>query len=291
MLAPCDANGETAMRCLIVLLACLAALPALAFSPEPIHPSASQIARALSEMPAFRGMGIREKQPPGLDGYSQMVIGDDEDQSTLSATLLVRDKALVGLRFDIPLLPKADPGLYALTEIAGEIEPAMKDLALSGDLARRDALKGWASEIGIESWMRPRYGAYRVERRVGDTLFVFEGQPLQAFWVGISHAGNAHPVLDDYAPFMTGKEMKEAKPVLEAVERGEYAQVRRLVTPLAQAAGPGPSWCWRITASRSDRAAPCRPRSTACWRNRPMAASRPPSTSSASPIRTSPSGV
>ncbi len=71
----------------------------------------------------------------------------------------------MGIRFDVPLFPKADPGLYAFIDVAAELEPEMQTLVLNRELSRRDALKGWASELGIESWMRPRCLPDRATRR------------------------------------------------------------------------------------------------------------------------------
>lgn len=241
------------MRAIAVFLLLLTAWPALAFSPEPLHPSADRIAARLAEMPAFSGQAMVEREVKGLPGYRHITVGGDDGK--LSASLLVRDKALIGVRFDIPLLPKADPGLYALVDIATMLEPAMKNLELPSDLSRRDAMKGWASEIGIESWMRPRYGAYRVERRVGDTLFVFEGAPLQGFWIGISAAGNARPVLDHLTPWLSKAEMKRALPVLEAVERGEYVRARQLVKPHAER---GEAWAMLVLADYGEPVGPGR---------------------------------
>ncbi|WP_417518750.1 hypothetical protein [Minwuia sp.] len=232
------------MRLLIsALLLVLSGLPALAFSPEPLHGDANGIAARLAKMPGFDG-GIVEDAASGLEGYRTITLGGRSD-GAMSARLLARGNDLIGIRFDIPLLPKADPGLYAFTEIATLLEPEMADLKLNDTLSRRDALKGWASEIGIESWMRPRYGAYRVERRVGDSLFVFEGQPLQSFWIAISHAGNRHPVLDRLNPFLDAQERKAATPVLTAVERGEYARARTLVRPHVERGAP---WAMLVIA-------------------------------------------
>lgn len=241
------------MRLIAVFLFFLTAWPALAFDPEPLHPSADRIAARLAQMPQFEGLGMVEREVKGLPGYRHITIGGEDGK--LAASLLVRDKALIGIRFDIPLLPKADPGLYAFIDIAREIEPEMKTLQLNTELSRRDALKGWASEIGIESWMRPRFGAYRIERRVGESLFVFEGVPLQSFWIGMSAAGDARPVLDHLTPWLTKAEMKKARPVLEAVERGEYEKARGLVRPFAEAGDP---WAMLVLADYGEPVGPVR---------------------------------
>lgn len=227
---------------------------ALAFSPQPLHPSADQVAAKLSAMELFAGKGVVEEDVAGLPGYRRIVIGNGQT-GNLSATLLTRGRELIGLRFDIPLMPSADPGLYAFIDIAADLEPGMAGLALNESLSRRDALKGWASEIGIESWMRPRYGAYRVERRVGNSLFVFEGAPLQGFWIGMSAAGEAHPVLDHLAPWLTEAEQKKARPALEAVERGEYALARQLVQPFSDR---GEAWAMLVMADYGEPVGPGR---------------------------------
>lgn len=240
-----------------VLILVGTAMPAVAFSPEPLHPSADRIAAKLAGMPAFDGLGMVERDVKGLSGYRHITIGGADGK--LSASLLVRGKALIGLRFDIPLLPKADPGLYAFIDMARELEPEMNGLKLNADLPRRDALKGWAGEIGIESWMRPRYGAYRIERRVGRSLFVFEGAPLQGFWIGMSAAGEARPVLDHLTPWLTAAEMKQARPVLTAVERGEYEHARSLVKPYATQGAP---WAMLVLADYGEPVGPARTIST-----------------------------
>jgi len=241
------------MRVTAFLLGLLFALPALAFSPEPLHPSADRIAARLAAMPVFADKPIVEREVAGLPDHKHITFGGDDGK--VSATLLIRGRALMGIRFDIPLFPKADPGLYAFVDIAAELEPALAGLKLHGDLTGRDALKSWASEIGIESWMRPRYGAYRVERRVGRSLFVFEGQPLQAFWIGMSAAGNVRPVMDRMAPWLTEAEMKAARPALTAMERGEYVEARRLAHPHVE---KGAAWAMLVEADYAEPVGPGR---------------------------------
>jgi hypothetical protein len=231
----------------------LFALPASAIELPAIHPSADRIAAQVHAMPALKDKGIVERAARGLPGYREIVIGDDDGK--LTAHLLTRDGALIGVRFDVPLLPKADPGLFAFTELAAALEPAMAGLELKEGVPRRDAMAGWASEIGVESWMRPRFGAYRIERRVGDTLFVFEGEPLRSFWLAMSHAGGRHPVLDHYRPHLSDAEMKAAEPALLAVERGEYAKARRLAGPLAEA---GAAWAMLVMADYGEPVGPGR---------------------------------
>lgn len=241
------------MRLFAVLLFLMTSGPALAFDPQPLHPSADRIAARLAEMPAFSGKGMVERPVKGLEGYRHITVGGDD--GTLAASLLVRGSALIGIRFDIPLLPKADPGLFAFIDIARELEPELASLEINEELPRRDALKGWASEIGIESWMRPRYGAYRIERRVGKSLFVFEGVPLQSFWIGMSAAGEARPVLDHLTPWLSETELKTARPILEAVERGEYVKARHLVKPFADR---GDAWAMLVLADYGEPVGPAR---------------------------------
>jgi hypothetical protein len=250
-------SGGILMRLFALLFSFLVAFPALAFSPEPLHPSADRMAARIAAMPAFDGQGMVERKVKGLPGYRHIIIQGADGK--LSASLLIRGSDLIGVRFDIPLLPKADPGLYAFIDIARELEPEMKGLKLNTELSRRDALKGWASEIGIESWMRPRFGAYRMERRVGRSLFVFEGAPLQGFWIGMSAAGNRHPVLDHLSPWLTKAESEQARPVLTAVERGEYELARKLAQPYVD---QGLSWAMLVMADYGEPVGPGRAIST-----------------------------
>ncbi len=50
------------MRLIAVCLLFLAASPALAFSLEPLHPSADRIAAGLAEMTVFKGKGMVERE-------------------------------------------------------------------------------------------------------------------------------------------------------------------------------------------------------------------------------------
>ena len=67
------------MRLFAVLLFLMTSGPALAFDPEPLHPSADRIAARLAEMPAFSGKGMVERPVKGLEGYRHITVGGDVD--------------------------------------------------------------------------------------------------------------------------------------------------------------------------------------------------------------------
>ncbi len=221
----------------------------------PLHPEAETVLARLADTDALAGAAIVERPAKGLPGVRALTMGEPNGQD-VSAQLLVRDRALIGFRMEVPLLPSADPGLYAFADLAPMLEPALAGLAHDEDVAGREAIKRWAGEIGLESWMRPRYGAYRLERRVGGTLFVFEGVPLERFWISASRAPEAlHPVLDDLQPHVPAAERAAAVPALTAVERGEYGEARRLAGPHADA---GAGWALLVMADYGEPIGPGR---------------------------------
>lgn len=211
----------------------------------PLYPDAETVLARAIESPALRGASIVERPAKGLPGIRALTVGEP-NSGDVSAVLLARAGALVGFRIEVPLLPSADAGLYAFADLAPLLEPALAGLAHDDGIDAREAVKRWAGEIGIESWMRPRYGAYRLERRVGDTLFVFEGVPLDRFWIAASRVqGGAHPVLDDLQPYVPEAQRPGARPALTAVERGEYRQARELASPHAD---DGEGWALLVMA-------------------------------------------
>jgi len=96
---------------------------------------------------------------------------------------------------------------------------------------------------------------HRITRRVGDTLFVFEGAPLQGFWLALSHAGDRHPVFEDLGPYLDEAQMALARPILEAVEHGEYVHARSLLQPHAAAGLP---WAQLLLADYGEPVGPGR---------------------------------
>lgn len=206
--------------------------------------NADAVIKHLMTLDVFAGARIREAQVPWDPTTLRVQIGP-ENGETVGAVLFSVDGALAGLRMEIPLLPTADPGLYAFADIAALLEPALAGLDHAREVSAREAVKRWAGELGLESWMRPRFGAYRIERRVGDSLFVFEGVPLNRFWASITPVGPSHPVIDNLMPFVPEAARADALPVLQAIERGEYRLAERLVAPHAAAGAP---WALLIQA-------------------------------------------
>lgn len=234
-------------RWLIAVLAfalSLAAGAAAALERRTYDLNADAVVKHLMALPPFAGLEVGEAHATWSDEVDRIVLGT-ENGDAVSAVVFVRDGALQGLRLEIPLLPSADPGLYAFADIALGVEPALAGLDHADGIDAREAVKRWAGELGLESWMRPRYGAYRLERRVGATLFVFEGVPLERFWVSLSPVGDGHPVLDDLLPYVPAASRAAATPVLTAVERGEYKLANRLAAPHAEA---GEGWALLVRA-------------------------------------------
>ncbi|MEC9347049.1 MAG: hypothetical protein VYB54_12545 [Pseudomonadota bacterium] len=235
------------MRGLFLTLGTLGAMltaPASAFEHLLYEAAADAVTKHMLSLDVFDGARVSEAHVP-WDARTMRVTFGTENSDTVSAVLFARDDALEGLRIEVPLLPSADPGLYAVAEMAIALEPAMKTLDHAKDVDLREAVKRWAADLGIESWMRPRYGAYRIERRVGRTLFVFEGVPLERIWVTLTPVGSAHPVLDDLMPQVPPADRAKAEPVFIAIERGEYKLADRLATPHAE---QGDAWALLVKA-------------------------------------------
>ena len=232
----------------ILLLPALALLflagTAQAYQARTFDRNADAVIKHLMTLPVFEGARIREAQVPWDTTTRRVQIGPENGEA-VGAVLFSRDGALAGLRIEIPLLPSADPGLYAFADIAALLEPQLAGLDHAREVSAREAVKRWAGELGLESWMRPRFGAYRIERRVGSTMFVFEGVPLNRFWVSVTPVGPSHPVADDLLPFIPEAARASAMPVLTAIERGEYKLAERLINPHAEAGAP---WALLIQA-------------------------------------------
>lgn len=237
-------------RTFALLLGLLVTLPLLpvstvhAYKARTYDRNSDAVIKHLMTLDVFAGVKIKESRVPWDTTTLRVQLGP-ENGKTPGAVLFSRDGALAGLRMEIPLLPSADPGLYAFADIAALLEPALGGLDHAREVSPREAIKRWAGELGLESWMRPRFGAYRIERRVGQSLFVFEGVPLNRFWVSVTPIGSSHPVIDDLLPFVPADAQADAMPVLQAIERGEYKLAERLVTPHAEAGKP---WALLIQA-------------------------------------------
>lgn len=241
------------LRLVTVLVLAAGATEALEL--KPLHPDAEIVLARAMETDALDGAAIRERHAEGLPGLRMLAVGESGGDK-VSAQLLVRDRAVVGFRIEVPLLPSADPGLYAFAALGPLLEPALSGLEHDEAITPKETIKRWAGEIGLESWMRPRFGAYRLERRVGDTLFVFEGMPLERFWISASRVTHdRHPVIDDFRPWLADGERDGASAALRAVERGEYRAARELARPHADA---GEGWALLVMADYGEPVGPAR---------------------------------
>lgn len=200
--------------------------------------------------PALNRTSARVRRADWDDALEILTFSAKPTEESVGQPFLVTVHAMgdrfTGLKYRIAFAEASqNAALKSLTSLAMAVEPDLAELDNPDGLPIQENVSRWLGELSLESWMRPRWGAYRLERRVGRTLFIFEGVPLKTIWITVVPAGDRHPVVDRLLPFVPETDHTAARKVYARLERGEYRLAATLAQPHAK---EGKGWAQLVMA-------------------------------------------
>ena len=200
--------------------------------------------------PALNKTSARVRRADWDDALEILTFAATPTEDSVGQPFLVTVHAIgdqfTGLKYRIPFAEASqNAALKSLTGLAMAVEPDLAELDNPDGLPMAENVSRWLGELSLESWMRPRWGAYRLERRVGSTLFIFEGVPLKTIWITLVPAADRHPVTERLLPFVPGADQADARKVYGRLERGEYRLAAMLAQPHAK---NGKGWAQLVMA-------------------------------------------